>query len=58
LNQTQGGGGQQLDVWKLLIKDEAEKFLIESEEKRMKKKNTQADYKNYLDKQIDQHRAQ
>jgi hypothetical protein len=61
-NQTTGlssyGGNQQkLDVWKLLIKDEAEKFLIESEEKRMKKKMTQADYKSYLDRQMDQHKA-
>ena len=47
-----------MDVWKLLIKDEAEKFLIESEEKRQKKKMTQADYKSYLDRQIDQHHAQ
>jgi len=39
-----------MDVWKLLIKDEAEKFLIESEEKRQKKKMTQADYKSYLDR--------
>ena len=45
-------------MWKLLIKDEAEKFIVESEEKRLKKKTTQADYKSYLDRQIDQNKAQ
>jgi len=44
-------------VWKLLIRDEAEKYLIENEEKLQKKKMTQADYKSYLDRQIDQHQA-
>jgi hypothetical protein len=53
-----GGNQQKLDVWKLLIKDEAEKFLVESEEKRLKKKTTQADYKSYLDRQMDQNKAQ
>jgi hypothetical protein len=53
-----GGSNQQkLDVWKLLIRDEAERFLVESEEKKMKKKMTQADYKSYLDRQMDLNKA-
>ncbi len=48
---------QKVDVWKMIIKDDANKYQIETEEKRIKKKLSQADYKSYLDRQMDQHKA-
>ncbi len=44
-------------MWKLIIKDEANKHQIETEEKKIKKRLSQADYKSYLDRQMVQHKA-
>ena len=41
-----------------MIKEDAQRYQIESEEKRQLKKNHQQDYKSYLDRQMDQHRLQ
>lgn len=46
-----------LDAWKLMIKDDVRRFENETEEKKIKKRMMQADYKNYLERQMDHHRA-
>lgn len=45
-------------MWKVLIRDDANRFQIENEEKRLRKRNNQVDYRSYLDKQMEQVRAQ
>lgn len=45
-------------MWKVLIRDDANRFQIENEEKRLKKRNNQVDYRSYLDKQMEHVRAQ
>lgn len=41
-----------------MLKDDVNRFQIETEEKKLKKRNTQADYKSYLERQMDHHKAQ
>lgn len=47
-----------MNLWKVLIRDDAARFQQETEDKKTKKKVTQADYKSYLDRQMEHARAQ
>ena len=42
-----------MDVWKIMIRDDASKFQQETAEKKIQKVTNQADYRSYLDKQMD-----
>ena len=41
---------EKMDIWKVLIRDDANRFQKETEDRKVKKKLTQADYKSYLDR--------
>ena len=49
-------GGDKLDMWKFMIRDDANRFKIENEEKQVEKKIHQASYKLYLEKQMENQR--
>ena len=41
-----------------MIRDDANRFMQEQEDKKLKKKMVQADYKSYLDRQVEHVKAQ
>lgn len=41
-------GDDKIDMWKFMIRDDANRFKIETEEKQVEKKIHQASYKLYL----------
>lgn len=44
---------QKLDVWKVMIREDVKRFKQETEDREAKRKTLQADYRSYLDRQLE-----